>query len=121
MKDSRHSSSSYIESLFLHVIKHNLLFLFILLFFCFFSIWLFFHEYSRFTGQQVKGEAISLCPFYHFYPLHRHLDISWVIVAESSPQHIAGSQNQTWTLLYTLFRIHLFYTCTGSCCCYENA
>ena len=28
--------------------------------FAFFSIWCFFHEYSRFTGQQEKGEAISL-------------------------------------------------------------
>ena len=113
MKDSRRSSSTYTESLFLYVIKHNLLFL--LLFF--FSIWLFFHEYSRFTGQQVKGEAISLYPFYHFHPLHRHLDISWVIAAESSPLRIAGSRNRTWNLWYTLFRIHSFYTCTGSCCC----
>ena len=24
------------------------------------------------------GEAISSYPFYHFHPLHRHLDISWV-------------------------------------------
>ena len=111
MKDSRRSSSTYTESLFLHVVKHNLLFLF------FFSIWLFFHEYSRFTGQQVKGEAISLYPFYHFHPLHRHLDISWVIAAESSPLRIAGSRNRTWSLWYTLFRIHSFYTCTGSCCC----
>ena len=50
MKDSRCSSSTYTESLFLHVIKHNLLFLLLLFF-----IWLFFHEYSRFTEQQVKG------------------------------------------------------------------
>ena len=121
MKDSRHSSSTYIESLFLHVIKHNLLFLFFCCFCCFFSIWLFFHEYSRFTGQQVKGEAISLCPFYHFYPLHRRLDISWVVTAESSLLHIGGSRNRKLNLWYTIFRIHSFHTCTGSCCCYENA
>ena len=42
----------------------------------FFSIWVFFHEHSQFTGQQGKGEAISLTPLYHFHPLHRHLDIS---------------------------------------------
>ena len=28
----------------------------------FFSIWVFFHEHSQFTGQQGKGEAISLTP-----------------------------------------------------------
>ena len=60
VKDSRRSSSTYTESLFSHVVNHNLLF-----FFSFFSIWLFFHEYCRFTGQQVKRETISLYPFYH--------------------------------------------------------
>ena len=48
----------------------------------------FFHENSRFTGQQEKGEVISLIPLYHFHPLHRHVDISRVITAESSPLHI---------------------------------
>ena len=114
IKDSRRSLSTCTESLFLHVVKHNLLFFF-------FSIWLFFREYSGFTGQQVKGEAIFLYPFYHFLPLHRHLDIIWVIAAESSFLHIAGSRNRTWDLWYTLFRIHSFYTCTGSCSCSENA
>ena len=28
----------------------------------FFSIWVYFHKPSRFTGQQGKGEAISLIP-----------------------------------------------------------
>ena len=79
----------------------------------FFSIWLFFLEYSRFTGQKMKGEAISLYPFYHFYPLHRHLDISWVIAAEGSPLRITGSRNRKWNLCDTLFRIHSFRTCTG--------
>ena len=112
MKDSRRSSSTYSESLFLHVVKHNLFFLR----FGFFSIWLFFPEYSQFTGQQVKRGAISLYRFYHFHLLHRHLDISWVIAAQSSPLGITGSWNQTWNLWYTLFRIYPFYTCTGSCC-----
>ena len=109
MKDSRRSSSTYTKSLFLHVVEHNVLF--------FFSIWLFPHEYSQFTGQQMEGETISLYPFYRFQPLHRHLDISLVIAAENSPLRIASSQNRTWNLWYTLFRIHSFYTCTGSCCC----
>ena len=66
----------------------------------FFSIWVFSHEHSRFTRQQGKGEAISLSPLYHFHPLHRHLDISWAITAESSPLHIASSQTRTGNLWF---------------------
>ena len=50
----------------------------------FFSVWVFSHKHSRITGLQEKGEDISLTPHYHFHPLHRHLDISRVITAESS-------------------------------------
>ena len=39
-----------------------------------FSIWVFFHEHSRFTGHQGKGETISLTLLYHIYPVYRHLD-----------------------------------------------
>ena len=60
--------------------------------FLFFSIWIFFHEHSRITGLQGKGEGISLTPHYHFHPLHRHLDISRAIAAESSPLYIASSR-----------------------------
>ena len=63
---------SYSESIFLHAIKQYSLFII-------FFVSVFFFEYSRFTGQQGKGEAISLYPFYHFHSLHRHLDISQVI------------------------------------------
>ena len=111
MKDSRRSSSTYTESLFLHVVKHNLLFLLFFFYLAFLSRIFTIH---RTAGE---GEAISLYTFYHFSPLHRHLDSSWVIAAESSPLRIAGSLNRTWNLWYTLFRIHSFYTCTGSCCC----
>ena len=69
-------------------------------FFVFFSVWVSFHEYSRFTGQQGKGETISLYPFYHFHSLHGHLDISWVIAAGSSPLCIAGSWIQTGNLWF---------------------
>ena len=86
MKDLRRSSFTYIECLLLHPAKHNLLF---------FSIWFFFHEYSQFIGQQLKGEAISFHPFNHFPLLYRHLDVIWVIAAESSPLRKAGSRNQT--------------------------
>ena len=68
--------------------------------FLFFSIWLFFYEHSRFTGQQGKGEGIYLTRLYHFHPLHRHLDISWAITAESSPLHIAGSRTRTGNLWF---------------------
>ena len=61
----------------------------------FFSTWVLFHEHSRFTGQQRKREAISLSPLYSFDPLHRHLDNSQTITAESSPLHIANSRIRT--------------------------
>ena len=61
-------------------------------FFYFFSVWIFFHEHLRITGLQGKGEGISLTPHYHFYLLHRYLDIIQVITAESSPLHIASSR-----------------------------
>ena len=63
--------------------------------FCFFSIWVFFHNHSRITGLQGKREGISLSPHYHFHPLHRRLDISRVITTESSPLHIASSRTRT--------------------------
>ena len=65
----------------------------------FFSIWVFFHEHSRFTGQKGKGQVISLSPLYYFHPLHRHLDISRAITADSSPLYIASSRTQTGNLL----------------------
>ena len=100
MNDLRRSSSTYTESLFLHVVKRNLFFFF----FNFFSVSLFFREYSRFTGQHV--ESISLYPFNNFHPPRRHLDISWVVAAKSSPLRIAGSQNPAWNFWYTLFRVN---------------
>ena len=67
---------------------------------CFFSIWVFFHEHSRFTGQQGKKEAIFLTHLYHFHPLHRHLDIRRAITAESLPLHIASSRTRTGNLCF---------------------
>ena len=37
-------------------------------------------------------------PPFHFHLLHRQLDISWVITAESSTLHTASSQTQTRSL-----------------------
>ena len=58
----------------------------------FFSIWTFFHKHSWITGLQEKEEGIPLTPHYHLHPLHRHLDTSRAITAESSLLHIASSQ-----------------------------
>ena len=57
-----------------------------------FSIGVFFHNHSRITGLQGKMEGISLTSHYHFHSLHRHLDISQEITAESSPLHIGSSR-----------------------------
>ena len=64
----------------------------------FFPIWVFFHNHSWITGLKGKGESISLTPQYHFYPVHRYLDISRAINAESSPLHIASSWTRTGNL-----------------------
>ena len=63
------------------------------------NIFFFFHEHSWFTGQQGKGEVISLIPLYYFHLLHRHLD-SQAITAESSPLHIATSRTRIGNLWF---------------------
>ena len=67
---------------------------------------MFCHEHSRFTGQQGKVETISLTPLHHFHPLHRHLDISRAITAESSPLHIDSSCARTGNLWSGFMRSH---------------
>ena len=47
---------------------------------------LYIQEHSQFTVQQGNREGISLTALYHFQSLHRRLDISWAITADSSPQ-----------------------------------
>ena len=64
----------------------------------FFSIQVFFHEHSRFTGQQEKGEAISLTTLYHFHLLHRCLDISRAITTGRSP--LGSSRTRTGNLSF---------------------
>ena len=61
----------------------------------------FFHEHSRITGLQGKGEGISLTPHDHFHQLHRHLDISRAITADSSLLHIATSRSRTGNLWFS--------------------
>ena len=55
------------------------------------------HDSQRQPG---KGKAISLISLYHFYPLHRHLDISRAITAESSPLYIVVSRTPTASLWF---------------------
>ena len=77
----------------------------------FFSISLFFHEHSRITELQGKGEGIFLTPHYHFHSLHRHLDISRTITAESSPLRIASSRARAGDLWFpSASRLPLSYT-----------
>ena len=47
-------------------------------------------------SQGSRGRGTT--PLYNFHPLHRHLDISLVIAAESSPLHIASSWTRTGNL-----------------------
>ena len=60
-----------------------------------FFIWVFFHEYSRFTGQQGKGEAIFLTPLYHFILLYKHLKIlAGRLLQRAYPRTVLGQLPQ---------------------------
>ena len=92
--------------------------------FLFFSIWVFNHDHLRIKGLQGKGEGISFTPHCHFHPLHRHLDISRAITAESSPLHIASSRTRTGNLWFpsvSFYKRELHYLCFSGCfpkfCC----
>ena len=61
---------------------------FISLFFSY--LFFFFHEHLQITGLQGEGGGILVTPHYHFHPLHRNLDISRWITAESSLWSEAG-------------------------------
>ena len=69
----------------------------------FFVIWIFFQKHSRFTGQQGKGDGISLTPLYHFHPLHRHLEISQGITVESSLHHIISNIWKSDKIIWCFF------------------
>ena len=99
MKDARRSSPTYTKSLLLHVLKHNLLFL---LFFCFVFHLAFLSRIFTIHRTPGKGGGYLFISFLPILPLHRPLDISWVIAAESSPLCIADSRNQTWNTILAL-------------------
>ena len=61
----------------------------------FFSIQVFFHEHSQFTGQQGTGRGYLYNFSLPLPPLQRHLDISRVITVESSALRKAGSRTRT--------------------------
>ena len=65
------------------------------------SIWVFFHEHSRITGEQGESEAISFNLLCQYHLLHRHLDISWAVIAEGSPLYRAISWNRTGNPWFT--------------------
>ena len=100
MKELRRPSLIILRKSILTCHKAELAF-FVFLFFLFFSSE-FSSRISWFTGHQGKGETISLTPPYHFHPLYRHLDISQVIFAESSPLRIASSRSQTRNLWFPI-------------------
>ena len=66
----------------MYVCMYVYVYIYIYIYFFFFYLD-FLSQTFTFTGQQGKLKAISLTPLYHFHPLHRHSDISWVITAES--------------------------------------
>ena len=89
-------------------------------FFFFFSMWAFFHQHSRITWLQGKGEGISLIPHYYFHPRHRCLDISRAFTTENSPLHIARSRTPTGNLwfpskLILISRFESFQTNSSNC------
>ena len=75
-------------------------FLMVYMGYIFFAIWIFVHEHLRFTGQQEKGEAISLTPHYHFHSLHRYVDIRRAITPKSLPLPIASTWANTGNLCF---------------------
>ena len=66
----------------------------------FFSVWVFFHEHSRFTGKQGKGKAISLTSLYHLQTGSQTFRYHPMNTAESSPLHIASSRTRTGNLSF---------------------
>ena len=102
-KDSRSFSSTYTESFFLHASKHNLLF---------FSIWLFFHEYSRFTFSYILSTTSTR--FTNTYTLAGLL----LQIAHICAQLAAGIEQKTveHTLQNSFFlQLHLQLLLFGKC------
>ena len=67
-----------------------------------FFVWVLFKNYSKITGLQGKGKDVPLIPHYYLHPLHRHLDISRVITAESLPLHIGSRKSRTGKICFPI-------------------
>ena len=86
----------------------------------FFSIWVFFHEHSQFTGQQEKGKVICLTGLYHFYPLCSYLSISRATKAETLLLYIAKCRTRTRNFdCCTPSQLHVFIRCATVICCHS--
>ena len=83
----------------------------------FFSIWVFFHEHTQFTGQQEKGKVICLTGLNHFYPLCSYLNISLATKAETTLLHIASYRTRNFDCC-TPSQLHVFIRCTTVICCH---
>ena len=83
MQLKRYFKQSFVESL--PLVASNI-----------FVIWVFFHEHSWFMRQLGNRRATSLTRLYYFHPLHRHLDISWVITTGVHLCTSAHSQQPDW-------------------------
>ena len=71
-------------------------------FFCFYFLFFcFFLSAFSFTTIHEPGKRvdISWTPYYYFYPLHRYIDISQAITAESSPLQITSDRTHTGSLV----------------------
>ena len=116
MKDSRRYSPTYTKSLFLHVAKHNLLLLFFF-YLAFLSRMFTIHRTAgEWEGEGRRG-GVVLSPYSLCTTSVRFTDTQTLVYCcrELTSAHMW--QPGSWNLCYTLFRIHSFYTCTGSCCC----
>ena len=77
-------------SLFLHVVKQNYL-----------SFFLIGFSFTNIMIHRTAGKGwVTLYTFHHFHLLHKHLDISQVVAAKSTPLHIAGSRTRTGNLWF---------------------
>ena len=61
---------------------------------CFFLSGFSFTNIHDSQDSRGKGRLYLFILLYHFYPLHRHLDISRAITAESSHLHIASRRTR---------------------------
>ena len=74
---------------------------------CFFSIWVFFHKHSWFTGQQWIGDAVSLSPFHHL-PLNanhaKFLSSLWIRLEFFHSSYCARKDSCAFKNRYTKVR-----------------